>query len=545
MQWEQNYLPLPSLALSVSCALIPLFLLLYLLVVRKVRGYWACGITLGVTFGLAVLVWRMPLSIALGAVTNGMAFGLFPIGWIIFHAIWLYNMTVESKQFEVIKTYLSFLTTDRRLQAVLIGFVFASCLEATAGFGTPVAISAALLIGLGFKPMQAATLALISNSAPVVFGALALPLTVGSALTGVDITLLAKTSALQLIPLCTITPFVMSCVVAGFRDSLKIAPVLLGAGLLFSLTQYGVSLVFNPYLPQLLASFVLFFSFCLLLRYWKPQEIWRFPNDLRNGEKNPPSLSELFRAGLPFLILAIVVFFWADTQYTGFKIHLTRFELGFFDPRIPWFNLHEQVIKVAPIVKKSTAYPAIFSFNILSTPGSAVLLAGLLAIPTMKNYSFIKALKCYGRTLYQLRFALLTLPIMLGLAYLLNYSGISSTIGLLFLGTAGAFPLFSALIGYIGLFMTGSETSTNALFGPLQVSTGEQLGMAPDLALSTNMIGGGAAKMISPQVITIATGATCLVGKEGDLLLRTWKISLYYLAIVAIYTWILNYFMTN
>lgn len=541
MVWPQNYDPLGSPILSILCAILPLIGLLYFLAVRHMKGLYACGISLIIALLLALFVWKMPPLLTLAAVTNGMAFGLFPIGWIILHAMWFYNMNVDSGQFDHIRSFLSTLTPDRRLQAVLIAFVLGAFLEGAAGFGTPVAISAAILISLGFKPLTAAVVALISNTAPVAFGGLGLTSTVAAQVTGNDLFAIGRSAGLAVSLLGTITPFVISVVLAGFKRSFEIFPILLGVGLFFSGIQYFIATFINPYLPMFFSAAVTLIAFGAFLKFWRPKNLFLFPGEIESSEKEVTSSFHVLRASLPFILLTVIVFFWADLQYSGFKIHLLEWEKSLFNPEILWPELHERVLRTPPAVALSTVYPARYIANFISTPGTAILLTGLLSIFIMPGYSLKKAIQCYIRTLHQLRFALATLPLVLALAYLMNYSGMSITIGLAFNAVGLLFPFFSPLIGYIGVFLTGSETSSNALFGLLQQTNADSLGFSSPQMLANNMVGGGAAKMITPQTIAVATAATHLGGQEGKILEQTWKISLLYLVFVSLWAGAIAY----
>lgn len=541
LAWLQNYNPLDSLILSVLTALLPLIGLLYFLVIRQMKGLYACGLSLLIAVLLAIGVWKMPPLLAASAVTNGMAFGLFPIGWIILNAMWFYNINVDSGQFEHIRHFLSGLSADRRLQAVLIAFVFGAFLEGIAGFGTPVAISAAILISLGFKPLTAATVALVSNSAPVAFGALALTSTVAAQVTGTDLVSIGKASGLAVSLLGFCTPFTISVILSGFKKSWEIAPVLLGVGAIFASLQYLIATWVNPYLPLFLASAVTLLLFGAFLTIWKPKNLFLFPNESIPEPATKQDKKLLIQAALPFIILIIVIFFWADSQYSGFKYLLVAWESSYFNPEILWPFLHEQVYRTPPAIAEITPYPARYMANIISTPGTAILLSGIIATWIMPGYSLKKAALCYGRTIYQLRFALGTLPLVLALAYIMNYSGMSITIGLAFSSLGALFPFFSPIIGYIGVFLTGSETSANALFGLLQQTNANALGLSSPQMLANNMIGGGAAKMITPQTIAVATAATHLGGQEGKIFEQTWKISLFYLLLVSLWAGFLAY----
>lgn len=541
MVWPQNYDPFGIPLLSILFAILPLIGLLYFLAVKHMKGLYACGSSLLIALFLSLFIWKMPPLLTIAAVTNGMAFGLFPIGWIILHAMWFYNMNVESGQFDHIRNFLSTLTPDRRLQAVLIAFVLGAFLEGAAGFGTPVAISAAILISLGFQPLTAAVVALISNTAPVAFGGLGLTSAVAAQVTGNDLFAIGRSAGLAVSLLCTITPFVISVVLAGFKRSLEISPVLLGVGLFFASIQFFIATFINPYLPMFFSAAVTLVAFGTLLTFWRPKTIFLFPGEIESTEEKPVSSFHVFRASVPFILLTVIVFFWADLQYSGFKIHLLQWEKSLFNPEILWPELHEKVLRTPPAVNYSIVYPARYIANFISTPGTAILLTGLLSVFIMPGYSLKRALQCYLRTLYQLRFALATLPLVLALAYLMNYSGMSITIGLAFNAVGSLFPFFSPLIGYIGVFLTGSETSSNALFGLLQQTNADSLGFSSPQMLANNMVGGGAAKMITPQTIAVATAATHLGGQEGKILEKTWKISLLYLVCVSLWAGAIAY----
>ena len=541
MTWLQNYNPLNSLSLSILFALLPLIGLLYFLVIRKMKGLYACAISLLIATTLALFIWKMPPLLTFAAITNGMAFGLFPIGWIILHAMWFYNMNVESGQFDYIRNFLSGLTADRRLQAVLIAFVLGAFLEGVAGFGTPVAISGAILISLGFKPITAATVALISNTAPVAFGGLGLTSTVAAQVTGSDVFAIGQASGLAVSLLGTITPFVISVVLAGLKKSWEIAPVLFGVGLFYATIQFLIATFVNPYLPMFLAAAITLLSFGTFLKYWHPKEIFRFPYDEQVAELPTTNPKLLLRAAVPFALLTVIIFFWADLQYSGFKKILLAWEQQLISPEFIWPGLHEKVLRTPPAVPEIIPYPARFIANFISTPGTAILLTGLVSMLLMPGYSVKKAFQCYKKTIFQLRFALGTLPLVLALAYLMNYSGMSITIGLAFNAVGPLFPFFSPMIGYIGVFLTGSETSSNALFGVLQQTNANNLGFSAPQMLANNMVGGGAAKMITPQTISVATAATNLGGQEGKILEQTLKISLLYLLLVSLWAGLIAY----
>ena len=513
MAWTQVYDPAGGVVLSALSAAIPLMVLFYMLAIRRAKGHVAAIVGLAVAFVLAVALWGMPLGTAVSSVTYGMANGLFPIVWIVITAVWVYNMTVESGEFEIIKDSLARLTDDRRLQALFIAFAFGAFLEGTAGFGTPVAITAAMLAGIGFNPLYAAGLCLIANTAPVAFGAIGVPVIVAGQVSGFDPNLISAIVGRQLPFLSVVVPLWLCVTMCGFKRSLEVLPAILVAGLCFALSQFVFSNYHGPTLPDIMSAIITIVGLVILLRFWKPSTIWRF-----EGEKPTVltgkgySFGEVIRAWVPFIILAVMVFFWGLPQFKNILNAVPGANLSF-----GWPGLHGEVMKTAPIVAQDSVYGAMFAFNWLSAGGTAILLSGLVSVPMMPNYGFGKAIACFMRTLRQLTFPIVTIAMILGLAYLMNYSGMSSTLGLAFTHTGGLFPFFSPLLGWLGVFLTGSDTSSCALFGGMQKDTATAVGMSPELAVAANASGGVTAKMISPQSLSVATAATNMVGQEGNL----------------------------
>ena len=513
MAWTQVYDPMGGAVWSALVAGIPLVSLFYMLAVRRAKGHYAAALAVSLAFLLALFVWGMPTSTAFSALTFGAAFGLFPIIWIVVTAVWVYNMTVESGEFEYIKDSLARLTDDRRLQAIFIAFAFGSFIEGTAGFGTPVAITAAMLVGLGFKPLYAAGLCLIANTAPVAFGAIGIPIIVGAQVSGLNEMTVSQIVGRQLPFLALIVPLWLCCVMCGFRRSLEVLPAIIVAGVAFAGTQFLFSNYHGPTLPDIMSALATIIAMVLLLRVWKPARVWRFEGEKESKiEGTAPPLGVVVRAWLPYIILAVMVFLWGLPQFKNMLNAIPGAMIKF-----AWPGLDGMVEKTLPIVTKNSAYGAIFTFNWLSAGGTAILIAGFIAVPFMPGYSFSKAVNCFSRTIYQLRFPILTIAMILGLAYLMNYSGMSSTMGIAFTLTGSLFPLFSPILGWLGVFLTGSDTSSNALFCGMQRSTAEVVGMDPNLAVAANSSGGVTGKMISPQSISVATAATNLVGREGDL----------------------------
>ncbi len=515
MAWTQIYDPAGNAMLSALAAGIPLMALFYMLAVRRAKGHYAAAVALLLALALSVLVWKMPVGVAASSVLYGAAFGLFPIIWIVITAVWVYNMTVESGEFEHLKQSLARLTDDRRLQAIFIAFAFGSFLEGTAGFGTPVAITAAMLVGLGFNPLYAAGLCLLANTAPVAFGAIGVPVIVAGQVSGLPDLLISQIVGRQLPFLSIIVPLWLCVVMCGFRRSMEVLPAIIVAGVCFAGSQFVFSNFHGPTLPDIMSALVAIGGLMLLLRVWKPAHIWRFDGEEVSTEQ-PAALAAgtVLRAWGPYIVLAVMVFLWGLPQFKALLNGLPGAVLT-----LSWPGLDGEVLKAAPILAEGAnpVYKASFVFNWLSAGGTAILLAGLISVQLMPGYSYTRALGCLWRTVVMLRFPVLTIAMILGLAYLMNYSGMSSTLGIAFTLTGALFPLFSPLLGWLGVFLTGSDTSSNALFCGMQRSTATVVDMPPELAVAANSSGGVTGKMISPQSISVATAATGLVGREGDL----------------------------
>ena len=546
MKWVQVYDPLGNIMLSGLVAAIPLLILLYMLGVRRAKGHYAACIGTLSALLLAVAVWSMPASLAVSATLNGMLFGLFPIVWIVITAIWVYNMTVESGEFEIIKNSLASVTDDRRLQALLIAFAFGSFIEGTAGFGTPVAITAAMLVGLGFNPIYAAGICLIANTAPVAFGAIGIPIVVAAQVSGLDMMHISQIVGRQLPFLSFIVPLWLVVTMAGWKRGMEVWPAVLVTGTCFAGTQFVTSNYINPYLPDITAAVVTIAGLLLFLRVWKPAKVWHFPDEKPTAGGKVAlkySTGEVIRAWAPYLILAVLVFLWADDQYIKFKLTLLKIDqlAPFFS--VSWPGLDGLVIKTMPVVPKDAPYAAKYMINILSASGTAIFLSGLLSLLVIPNYGMGRAVKCFGKTVKQLKFPILTISMILGLAYIMNYSGMSSTLGLAFTATGVLFPFFAPILGWLGVFLTGSDTSSNALFGSMQKTAAEQIGVDPHLTVAANSSGGVCGKMISPQSISVATAASGLVGREGDLFRFTVGHSIAMVLVMSVLTFLQAYWL--
>lgn len=533
--WLQVYDPFHNIILSALTAAIPLLLLFYLLAIKRMAGYKAAGLCCLSALILAVALWKMPLGMAVSSAFMGMAFGLFPIVWVIVTAVWIYNMTVESNEFEKIRQSLGSLTDDRRLQAILIAFAFSAFLEGAAGFGTPVAIAAAMLVGLGFKPFYAAGICLVANSAPAAFGAIGIPVIVSGDVSGLDNNVLSEIVGFHLSILSFFLPLWICVIMSGFKKSLEIWPALLVGGVSFSVIMYLVARYNGPALPDIIAGLGAMVCLVALFKVWKPKNIWRFPDEDQIAPGSKPNHThftafQIIRAWSPYLILTALVFVCGHKGYQAW--------VGGREIQIAWPFLHNLAVKTAPIVISDSPYGAILKINFLAAAGSAIFAAGLISSLIMPGYGPLKALACLGRTVKQLKFSILTICLVLSLAYVMNYSGISSTLGLAFTHTGSFFPFFAPIIGWVGVFLTGSDTSANALFSNLQRTTGEAIGVDPNLMVAVNSSGGVTGKMISPQSISIATAATKQVGREGDLFRFALKHSLIMLLMICVITFI-------
>jgi lactate permease len=507
-------------------------MLFYMLAVKRMAGHKAAfAATLSAVI-LAIVAWGMPVGLAIDATLYGAAVGIFPIIWIVITAIWVYNMTVESGEFNIIKNSLAQITDDRRLQAIFIAFAFGSFIEGTAGFGTPVAITAAMLVGLGFNPLYASGICLIANTAPVAFGAIGIPIVVAANVSGLDMMKISAICGRQLPFLSIIVPLWLSVTMCGFKRSMEVLPAIIIAGVCFAGTQFVFSNYVGPYLPDIMSAVVTILGLGLFLRVWKPKNIWHFPDEPPASQRvveSEYSGGEIFRAWMPYIILAIMVFLW------GIKPVKAALD-NIFIYNLQWPGLHNEVIKTLPIVAKDTPYAAVFGFNFLSTPGTAILIAGLISVIFMPKYGFDKAFVCLMRTIKQLKWPICTIAMILGLAYIMNYSGMSSSMGLAFTATGALFPFFAPVLGWLGVFLTGSDTSSNALFGALQKTTAQQIGVSPELCVAANSSGGVCGKMISPQSISVATAASNNVGHEGEIFRFTLPHSIAMLAVMAVLT---------
>ncbi|MCC5466942.1 L-lactate permease [Pelosinus baikalensis] len=537
MTWTQVYDPMNNLALSSLFAAIPIIVIFYLLAIRRTPGQIAGALAAASAVLVAIFVYQMPAGIAVTATAMGALYGVFPIFWIVLTAIFIYNMTVETGQFEIVKDSIATITDDRRLQALLIAFGFGAFLEGAAGFGTPVAISAGMLVGLGFNPLYAAGLCLIANTAPVAFGGIGIPIIVAGQVTGLDTMKISAMVGRQLPFLSIIIPIWLVVLMSGWKAAKEVLPACLVAGISFAGVQWFSSNYIGPELPDILSSLACIISLTIFLKYWKPKSIWRFANEPAPtlvANRAALTFGKVMKAWSPFIILTVMVILWGLKPVVAVLDAVT---LKFLVP-----GLDKVVMQVAPIAKVPTAMAALYKLNWLSAAGTALFIAAIITAAVL-GVGPGRFISIFTKTLKQLTKPLITIPCVLGLAYIMNYSGMSSTLGLFLAGTGSFFPFFSPFLGWLGVFLTGSDTSANALFGNLQAVTGTQVGVDPILTVAANSSGGVCGKMISPQSIAVATAATGLVGKEGDLFGFTVKHSLVLAVIVGIMTYVQAYWL--
>jgi L-lactate transport len=508
--WQQNYTPVAdSLALSALVAAVPIFALLILLGVTRKPAWMASLVGLGAAAAVAAGVYGMPPGKLIASIAYGAAFGLFPIGWVVFSAILLYRITLESGKFEVLKDSIGHLTDDPRLQALLIAFAFGAFIEGAAGFGTPVAVASAMLVGLGFEPFYAAAICLLANTAPVAFGSIAIPIKTLALTTALPFDRLSAGVGRICAPVSLFVPAYLLVVMSGWKGMSGVLPAVAVCGITFAGTQFVVSNFVGGELTDILSSMAAMGSLVLLFRLWKPSDRRGLGSHAIRGLAR--STTDVALAWTPYALLVVFVLLW------GYKPIQTQ--LNATNIPIHWPGLDNTIQRVPPVVAKPSPYPAVYTFPWLSASGTACLFAAILGavVAGLKPRQFVRVL---GHTARQLALAELTLAAVLGLAFLMNYSGATGTLGLAFAATGALFPFFSALLGWLGVFLTGSDTSANALFGTLQVVTATKLGMNPVLMAASNSAGGVMGKMISLTSIAVAAAATSMKREDESLLFR-------------------------
>ena len=561
MTWTQVYAPLGNIYLSALVAAIPVVVLLGALAFVHMKAHKAALLGLALAYGIAVLVYGMPVKMATSTAVLGACFGLLPIGWIVLNAIFVYDISVKTGKFEVVKETIAGLASDRRIQVLLIGFAFGAFIEGAAGFGTPVAISAAMLIGLGFKPLAAAGLALIGNTAPVAFGALGTPVLTLAKVTGLDVNLLSAMVGRQLPLFSVIVPFWLVWAMAGFKGMIEVWPACLVAGVSFAIPQFLVSNYMGPELVDIIAAAASIGCTYLLLLFWQPKKVWRFEHEEEGAAPAVARLRSLgaaaaakkhgFRDALlawsPWIILSVFVFVWGypSVKKLFAEWHLAAFKAGFlWKPTVDWPWLHNLVLRAPPVVKKIHPEAAQYGVNLLGQTGTGLLLAGIVS-GLVLGLRPLELVKTYLGTVKRVRYSLLTIAAMLALGFTTRYSGSDTTMGLAFASTGALFPFFSPILGWLGVALTGSDTSSNVLFGNLQVVSAQQIGMSPVLAAASNSSGGVMGKMIDAQSIVVASVATKQDGHEGEILRYVFWHSLVLATLVGVVVFAQAYALTG
>jgi len=525
MNWTQPIDPLHNLTVSACVAALPI-IFIFLALIMRMKGYAASLLTVMAAIVIAITAYGMPAKLALLSAFHGALYGLFPICWIIIGAVFLYNVTVRSGQFEVIKNFMASITPDRRLQALLIAFSFGAFLEGAAGFGAPVAITAAMLVGLGFNPLYAAGICLIANTAPVAFGAVGTPIIIAARVSDIPEMAISQMVGRTLPLLSVVVPFYLVTLMSGFKRSIEVLPAILVSGISFAFFQWFSSNFIGPLLPDVIAGITSIICLMVLLKYWKPKSVWRFseepPQTIETDLTH--SAGEVIRAWAPFFIMTIMII---ALGLEPVKSALNS--IGIIKFTIP--GLQDAILKAdeSPLGIKP------FELNYLSNPGTALLLATLISIP-LTGLSYKKGAETYLATLNQLKFPMITIASLLGFAFVANNSGMSTTMAIALASTGFLFPFFSPILGWLGVFLTGSDTSSNALFCKLQYTSAEAMGVDPVITVSANASGGVTGKMISPQSIAIGAAAVGLVGKESDLFRFTLKHSFIMLLVICLLT---------
>jgi lactate permease len=532
--WQQIYNPFGNMIISTLLGAIPVVVMLVGLGFLHLKAHIAAGAGLLAALAIAIFAYGMPAGMAGNAALFGGLTGLLPIGWIVLNIIFLHQLTEQNGSFKVLQDSIAGITEDRRLQLLLIAFAFGAFFEGAAGFGTPVAVTAAILIGLGFSPLAASGLSLIANTAPVAFGALGTPIITMAKVHNYDLMALSQMVGRQLPFFSLLVPFWLIWAFAGRKAMVEIWPAILVTGATFALAQFFVSNYIGPELVDVIAAIVSMVSLVAFLKVWQPKKIWtsaslqgRVDNSrddivplqeapgaaartVRGAPRAQHSRADIIRAWTPWAILTVFVFVWGLPPVKTFLNSL-------FAPNFPIAGLHNLVEKMPPVVQAPTKEAAIYTFNLLSATGTGILLSAIVGGLIMK-YNPLELIKTFGRTLVLVRYSLLTIVLMLALGTLTRFSGTDTTLGLAFANTGVFYPFFGTLMGWLGVALTGSDTASNVLFGGMQKVAAEQLGLSPNLMGAANSSGGVMGKMIDAQSIVVASTATRWFNHEGDIL---------------------------
>ena len=543
--WNQVYNPFGNAVLSTIAAAIPVVTLLVLIASGKVKAHIAAIIALIVTNIIAIFVFTMPVNMSVRASLLGVVAGFFPIGWIVLNVIYLYRITVATGRFDLLQRAIGGVTEDRRLQLLLIAFSFGAFFEGASGFGTPVAVTGAVLIGLGFSPLAASGLSLIANTAPVAYGALGTPIQGLASVTGLDPYILGAMVGRQLPVFSLIVPFWVIWAFAGWKGMKDIWPAILVTGVSFAVPQFVISNFINPWIVDIGASLISMGCLILFLRVWQPKQLWLSPALRGNDEsmatmtpakpldKTPLSQAELWSSLLPWIIVCIVMLVWGSGWFKSWANSI-------FVWNYPVPELHNMINKMPPVAAKPTPEGAVFGFTYLSFTGTGMLIAAIIS-GFLMGFSPAKMIAEYGRTLRVCAVSLITISAMLAIGTLTRLSGVDATLGLAFAATGILYPFFGTLLGWLGVALTGSDTASNVLFGNLQKITSQQLGLSPVLMAAANSSGGVMGKMIDAQSIVVASTATNWYGHEGSILRFVFKHSIALACLVGLYVMLQAY----
>jgi lactate permease len=551
--WQHNYEPIAgNLGVSALVAALPIVVLFVMLGVLRKPAWMSAATALASALLVSLVVYGMPVKLALISTVYGAAFGIFPIAWIVFASIFLYRLAVDTGKFETIKDSIAGLTTDRRLQAMFIAFSFGAFIEGAAGFGAPVAISGAMLAGLGFNPFYAAGICLLANTAPVAFGSIGIPVTTLAGLTGLPVLSLSAMVGTLCAMISVFIPGYLVVVMAGWKRAVEVLPAIVACGLSFAGMQYYVSNYRGPELTDIMSSLTCIVVMVIVLKVWRPKNVMRLEGDKPTTVAPPRhSMGELFIAWLPYLMLVLFVLVWGEPTFKP-RINALGDMLvpdwlplapgtGPLAERLMVPGLHNLIERVPPVVAQPSPYNAFYELNWLSASGSACFLAAI-ATAVCLGVGPGQFVRVYKATFKQLALPILTIACMLGLAYVMNYSGMTSTLGLALATSGVAFPFFSAVLGWLGVFLTGSDTSANALFGNLQVVTANALNLNPVLTASVNSAAGVMGKMISVQSIAVAVAATGMTRADESKLFRfTIKHSVFLMVVMGIISMLFAY----
>ena len=528
--WNQIYNPLNNTALSTIAAAVPVVTLLVLIASGKVKAHIAAIVAVILTNLIAIFIFTMPAGMSIRASLLGVVAGFFPIGWIVLNVIFLYQLTVATGQFELLKRAVGGVTEDRRLQLLLIAFSFGAFFEGASGFGTPVAITGSVLIGLGFSPLAASGLSLIANTAPVAYGALGTPIQGLASVTGLDPYILGAMVGRQLPVFSLIVPFWVVWAFAGWRGMKEVWPAILVTGLSFAIPQFVISNYINPWIVDIGASLISMGCLIVFLKVWQPAELWLSPalpgkdesaatmTAPKPMDKTPLTQSQLWSALLPWIIVCVVMLVWGNGAFKTWANSI-------FTWNYPVPDLHNMINKVPPVAAKPTPEGAVFAFTYLSFTGTGMLIAAIIS-GLLAGFSPARMIGAYGRTIRLCAVSLVTISAMLAIGTLTRLSGVDATLGLAFAATGVLYPFFGTLLGWLGVALTGSDTASNILFGNLQKITSEQLGLSPVLMAAANSSGGVMGKMIDAQSIVVASTATNWYGHESTILRFVFKHSI-------------------